>query len=227
MLSTLLCIGVFSGFGQNKHDPFPTDCEPFVVSPESASLEAKEVQGKCGFGSVFFGKKDLDELKSVKKCVGLRFYIAMERPDQRFADVIAVAINEDGKEIGDFLERKYHLAKALDAHFPHEFQKLNKSKAKGFVMNVKIGDSKLDQYAGYIGVDRLNSLLSQVGSQGIRIYPAEYVKDDKTYRTMSFGSIKLDGKDVRDMGSDYLEGRLPCPVDCGGEGDERHYLWTR
>ena len=214
------------GYAQNGEFTFPTDCKPEIVSATDAALEASNSQSKCGFGSVYFSAADIKELMAVNRCVGLRFYIAMERADQKFADVVGVAINTNGREIGDFLEKKYHMAKALDAHFPHNFIKTNRKNAKAYVDNLTYGPSKLDPYVGYLGIDRLNSLITQVGSDGIRIYPAEYEKEGDTFRTMSFGAVKLKGKDIEDMGTDYLEGRLPCPVDCGGDG-ERNYLWNR
>lgn len=205
---------------------FPTDCNPKAVSNESAAAEAITSLKVCGFGSTFFHRKDINELKDLKNCVGLRFYIASERPDQRYADVIAVAIDANGKEIGKFLERKYHLAKSLDAHFPHEFEKMNKSKAKSKVFMLMEGALKLDPYVGYIGIDRVQWLLKDTDADGIRIYHAMYEKEGKNYRTMSFGAVRVDGKQVLDLENDYLEGRLPCPVDCGGDGD-KNYLWNR
>ncbi len=150
---------------------FPTDCEPEIITAEDAAAAAKDLIDVCGFGSVYFHEKDLEELLSVKNCAGLRFYIAMERPDQRFTDVIAVAINEKGKEIGDFLERKYHMAKALDAFYPHDFEKMGNSKAKKYVDNLINGDSKLEPYVGYLGIERIEALLATEKANGIRIYP--------------------------------------------------------
>lgn len=215
-----------TSFIANAQWTFPTDCDPTPVSNESASNEAKTSSEACGFGSVFFHRKDVEELMDLKSCVGLRFYIAAERPDQRYADVIAVAINANGKEIAKFLERKYHLAKSLDAHYPHEFEKMDKYKAKSKVFMLMQGSLKLDPYVGYIGIERIQWLLKDNDAEGIRIYPAMYEKEGKDYRTMSFGAVRLDDKQVLDLENDYLEGRLPCPVDCGGDGD-KNYLWNR
>lgn len=222
--SLILFICTINALGQIKS--FPEDCKPVEIDAEEARQVAVEMLPTCGFGSVYIAKRDFEELMDVKGCVGIRFYIAMERSDQRYADIIAVAINTYGKEIGDFLARKYHMAKPLDAFFPNDFEKMDRFKAKKYVENLVNGEQNLSPYVGYLGSSGIKELLKIDGAQGLRIYPAELIKDSKSYRTMALGAVRIDGKDVKDVYATYLRGNLPCPTDCGGN-DEKYYLWNK
>jgi hypothetical protein len=202
---------------------FPSNDTPNKVAPAVAAAKANDQVETSGFTSAYFQKSDLNELIDVKGCVGIRFYVAMEDPKQKFADVIGVAINETGKEIGDFLSRKYHLAKPLDAHYPQEFKKMDRSNAKRCVDNLKNGVGKVEPFAGYLGTASILKLVEEGGASGIRIYAAIVTKGSTSYRTMSFGSVSVNGKLINNVGTDYLESNLPCPVDCGDEV----YLWQR
>ncbi|MCF8465021.1 MAG: hypothetical protein K9G41_09275 [Flavobacteriales bacterium] len=186
--------------------------------------QAKTFLPNCGFSSAYIHASDLKELMNVKNCVGIRFYVAMADPKQRFADVIAVAVKDNGQEIGDFLERKYHLAKPLDAHFPDEFEKLNLSSAKKYVFNLRDGVLGIKPYAVFLGLESISNLLKTENATGIRIYSSGYNVDGTELRTMSFGAVKYEGKVVSDAGGDYLQSALPCPVDCGGDP---YILWNR
>lgn len=190
----------------------------------TAIAEANLFLPTCGFSSVYIQTSDIQELLNVKKCVGIRFYVAMEDPNQRFADVIAVAINSEGKEIGDFLERKYHLARPLDAHYPDEFQKMNLSSAKKAVYNLRDGVAGIKPYATFLGIESLNTLLGTKGATGIRIYSSGFSGSKGNLRTMSFGPVLYENKEVKDIGGSYLQSLLPCPVDCGGDS---YLLWNR
>ena len=223
-LLSLILVTSFVAVSQNKS--FPEDCKPKEVAASEAAVVAKSMIPTCGFGGAYFAKKDLEDLMDVKGCVGVRFYIAMERTDQRYADIIAVAINAYGKEIGDFLSRKYHMAKPLDAFFPSDFQKMDRFKAQGYVNQLIEGKEKLIPYVSYLGVSGINSLLNTASAVGIRIYPSELIRDEKPYRTMSFGAVRVNGNIVEDASSFYLQGSLPCPTDCGGN-DDKYYLWNR
>lgn len=223
-IAFFLIASSFQVLAQNKS--FPSDCQPKEIQATEAVNSATDMAETCGFGSAYFAKKDLEELMDVKGCVGIRFYIAMERTDQRHADIIGVAINTYGKEIGDFLARKYHMAKALDAFFPNDFEKMDKYKAKKNVDNLIAGNQKLTPYVSYLGVSGLGNLLNIDGAQGVRIYPSELIRDSKPYRTMSFGAVRVDGKNVVNVWDRYLQGNLPCPTDCGGN-DDKYYLWNR
>ncbi len=200
---------------------FPASDSPTKLSATDAAARSVDLIEISGFGSVYFQKSDLSDLINVKNCVGIRFYVAMEDPKQRFADVIGVAINTDGKEIGNFLERKYHLAKPLDAHYPDEYKKMNRTTAKRCVDNLKTGAGQVEPYVAFLGIASIKALLAQANSTGMRIYPAQVSKDGKDIRSMAYGSVETTGKVVNDLGSDYLLSNLPCPVDCGDEP----YLW--
>jgi hypothetical protein len=148
----------------------------------------------------------------------------MQDKNQRFADVVAVAINSKGQEIGDFLEKKYHLAKPLDDHFPSDFQKMNLSRAKKTVYNLRDGAAGFVPFAVFLGLESLNSLISTSRATGVRIYSAGNVVGGAPLRTMSFGAVSYENLLITDVGSNYLQSMLPCPVDCGGDG---YLLWNR
>jgi len=222
VLITLACI-TGQGNLMAQRITFPATDSPTSVTAREAADMATDMIATTGFGSAYFQKSDLLELIDVRNCVGIRFYVAMENPKQRFADVIGVAINEEGKEIGDFLERKYHLAKALDAHYPSEYQKMNRSSAKRCIDILTNGTRNVQPYAAYLGATSIKTLLNEANSTGIRIYAAEISESGNNYRSMAFGSVESTGKEVNDVGTNptYLRSNLPCPVDCG---DERQLL---
>lgn len=203
---------------------FPVKDTPKQMTLETVQADALLYKESCGFTSVFIQSSDLRELLAVKNCVGVRFYIAMEDPKQRFADVIAVAINGDGKEIGDFLERKYHLAKALDAHYPDEFQKMNLAAAKKAVADLQNGVAGYAPFAAFLSRESLNALLNTANASGVRVFASGFQSGSEALRTMSFGAVLYENKEVKDLGVGYLQSKLPCPVDCGGDS---YLLWNR
>lgn len=196
--------------------------KPVMVKPVMAHEEAQANLPVCGFTEAYFEKTDIIFLMNVNGCVGIRFYISMEDPKQRFTDLIAVAIREDGKEIAKFLKRKYRLVKALDAHFPDEVRWMSRSTAKKCVDNLIFGASGLKVYTAYISQQTINGLFGMEGCTGVKISPAMINGKD---RTMSFVPAKKVGTDIVEIpGTDYLQTLLPCPVDCG---DMDYYLWER
>lgn len=199
---------------------YSPDITPKTIENSEALKRTKAALSVCGFVSAYFQKSDLLDLMDVKNCVGIRFYIAMQDPMQRYSDVIAVAVNENGKEIGNFLERKYHLAKSLDAHYPDEYSKMNRSTAKRYVSNLN-EFSKLEPFAVFMGMENLNQLLSAAECSGIRIYSGTMDGTVGSTRTMLYGSTKVEGRLVKDVGLSYSISHLPCPVDCGDDP----YLW--
>lgn len=222
LFACLLCLFAFAS--PSIAQTFQTNDTPLQKELLTVVDEANVFLSTCGFSSVYIQSSDLRELLNVKKCVGIRFYVAMEDPNQRFADVIAVAINQDGKEIGDFLERKYHLARPLDAHYPDEFEKMNLSTAKKAVYNLRDGVAGISPYASFLSIESLNSLLATSGATGVRIYSSGFSGSNGQLRTMSFGAVKYENKEVNDLGGKYLQSQLPCPVDCGGD---TYLLWNR
>ena len=220
--SLLLALLAFFSIQSNvfAQTTFTAADNPKVVSKTLAFEATKTNLFTCGFSSVYIQSADLKELMNVKNCVGIRFYVGMQNPNQRFADVVAVAINANGKEIGDFLERKYHLAKPLDDHYPDDFEKMNLSSAKKAVYNLRDGVAGFKPFAAFLGTESLNSLINTADATGVRIYSA----GSGSVRTMSFGAVSYANKEVKDISTNYLESLLPCPVDCGGDG---YLLWNR
>lgn len=202
---------------------YSTNIQPKQIESSEALKQTKAAFSVCGFVSAYFQKSDLMELMDVKNCVGIRFYTSMEDPQQRYADIIGVAVDRYGKEIGNFLERKYHLAKSLDAHYPHEYTKMNKSRAKKCVKNLNESVAKIESYSAFMGIDNLNQLLDNNGCTGVRIYAGTMDGTTSSNRTMHFGAAKVEGKLVKDAASKYVISNLPCPVDCGDDP----YLWEK
>lgn len=204
---------------------FPTNCEPTEISADQAAIESRELIQTCGFGSVFISRLDIEDLLKTEKCVGIRFYISMESGGQKYADVIAVAIDETGQEIGNNFQRTYLMVKSLDEKsYPAYARGLNVYEAERCVSNLSGGKSGLDPYVGYLGSETLRSLLEQE-CDGIRVYPSEVRIDDKTYHSMSYGAAKTSDGEILDVYDVYYQAMHPCPTDCGGDGD-KNYLWN-
>lgn len=195
------------------------------ISADQAASESVELVQSCGFGSAFISRLDIEDLLKTEKCVGIRFYISMETGDQKYADVLAVAIDENGQEIGNSFQRTYLMVKSLDEKsYPANARGLNIYEAERCVSNLSDGKSGLDPYVGYLGSETLSNLLKQ-DCDGIRVYPSDVKIDGKTYHSMAYGAAKsYDGK-VSDATDVYYRAMHPCPIECGGDGD-KNYLWN-
>lgn len=239
-LLILLALGfsaIQNGYAQEKHgaphnpqpllfpNPEVPPYLPEMVKAADAAVEARENLPTSGFSAAYFAKEDLLELMKPNKAVGIRFYIAMDEPKQRFSDVLAVAVDVTGKEVAQFLERKYRIVKALDAHYPDEVQWMNRSNAKRCINNIMNGNSGYEVHAAYLSISSLTGLFNMQGATGIKVASSKYQHTDgRPYQSMSFAPAMIRDNDVSEIpGNDFLKSKLPCPVECGDE----IYLWDR
>lgn len=204
---------------------FPTDCSPNEIAAKDVEVQAKSLFPTCGFGSAYISNADLEDLLNVETSVGVRFYISMEKVDQGYADLTAVAIDQNGKEIGSKFQRTYLTVKPLEVSTPSYAKGLNLYEAEKFVKNLVASKSNLKPYVGYLGAENLQRLM-KTQSDGIRVYPSEIQLEGKTYHTMSFGSVAVGSKGLTNTTDIYLQAVHPCPIACGGDG-ETNYLWNR
>ena len=218
---------LFISHSIKAQETFSTDCKPRTVSATEAEVNSKELIRKCGFSSVFFQADDLYQLVQIQEATGIRFYIAKQISTQEFVDVIAVAINESGKELEEKPNRSYLMKRSLDdgKTWYNAATGLSSVMASSYVQNIKLGKEELESYTSYLGRENLQSLL-EIGGDGIRIYSSEVKLDDGTFNTMSFGVVKyFKGNSLENGSEEYMLSKDPCPIVCGGEGD-MNYLWN-
>lgn len=198
---------------------------PTMVKPKVAETEALAKSSVAGFTGAYFDKSAILDLLEPTNAVGIRFYIAMQNPKQRFSDIIAVAINEDGKEVAAFLEKKYRSVPSLDMYYPEDLNKkshwLPKRVARIHVQNLLNGAAGYKKFTAYYSKSVIYDLFKIDGMTGIRMRPSTEEGTGNT--TMNMGPVRVVGNNVEDIvGTDYLRSNLPCPVDCGDTGE---YLW--
>ena len=176
--------------------------------------ESNQVKGTCGFSGAYIAKSDLDYLMNLNKCVGIRIYNGKEDAKEQFCGVIAVAINEDGKEIGHFMASKYFDVGSEDEGGSYSVQKIGQNNAKDRITNVA-NSSSLDYQKVFFSKSTVNERLTVSGATGVHIRPGEV----GGYKTMMMSSAKLDKGSLTDLGDKYLKSKLPCPVQCGDTGN--------
>lgn len=207
-----------------NYKTFTANCEPTEISSDEASTNARSLTSTCGFSSAYMNRYDIQDLLKIDQCVGVRFYISKEKTDQSYADVTAVAINEQGNELKSDFQRTYLMVRDLTKSYPSYAIGLNVYQAERCVNNLSSGKSGIEPYTGYLGRDALTQLLES-GGDGLRIYPSNVELDGRMYRSMTFGAVSARDGSVRDVSGTYLQAMHPCPIDCGGDG-EMNYLWS-
>ena len=90
--------------------------EPVAVDASTAKSESAKATQTCGYSQVFYTKSDLDYLMNLSDCVGVRFYNGKMDEKTSNCEMIAVAVNADGKEIGHLMSNKYLHAYAYDVN---------------------------------------------------------------------------------------------------------------
>lgn len=203
---------------------FPTNCEPQSVDVAAVAKDAKSLLGTAGFENVYFSKADIQDLIT-ESSVGIRFYVCKATKNQSYADVMAVSINADGNELKTKnANRQYLFTMDVNTRFLYNALGVNSAIASSRVANLESGSPKIDYYTSYLGNETLKTLINTEGADGIRIYPANIEIDKETYRTMCFGSVKVNQGTISNLSNTYLLATHPCPVQCGGSGGQ--YLWS-
>ena len=189
--------------------------KPVEVKTADALREAESLSASCGYTKAFFSKEDLNTLMKVSGCVGIRIYNAKESERQTNCDVIAVAVDATGKEIGAFAKNKYLHAESYDENTSCNSKKLSQSRAEACVKNV--ASSKLEYQKVFFSKSLVDNSLNAAGSGGIAVLPGS----NGSQATMMIAGASLSNGKLTEVESNYHKSQLPCPTDCG---DPVHYL---
>lgn len=214
ILCSLLVIEVNGQSTIKYTSPETGQFAPIQLTSSVAKQEAQAASGSCGYSSAYFDKTELESLMSAKGCVGIRIYNAKVNETQHHCDVVAVAVNEDGKEIPSF-GKKYLHGSSFDNNPSCPSSKVNKNNAKGYVENVA-NSSSLEYQKVFFSKSLINERLAVAGgTTGINVLPGDLSGE----KTMMVSAAKLEGGKLTDLGDAYMKSKLPCPTDCGDTGN--------
>lgn len=188
--------------------------KPVLVKAEDAFREAAAAGQSCGYTKAFFAKADLVALMNVAGCVGIRIYNSKESSTQAHCDVIAVAVDAAGKEIGPAIGNKYLHAKSYDENTSCVSKKITKTKAEGCVKIVS--GSGLSYQKVFFSRALIDERLKN--GSGIAVLPS----NNGSQSTMMIAAASLTNGQMKEMESNYFKSQLPCPTDCG---DTANYLF--
>lgn len=202
-------------------DPEPSSHAPVSVPEAEIEEEVSINYGICGFSGVYFKKEDINNLLKETGCVGVRFYNGKEETSQYFSDVLAVAIDANGKELG--ANPNYVLSRALDLNGALVTTNVTKSHAKSCVSNLDLSNSFV-RYTSYFSKSSLNEALNPKSATGLKVVPGHRVfttstNTEQVCRTMSIVPVMIDQNKLKNLSGTYLKGLEPCPVSCGDTGE--------
>lgn len=189
--------------------PEKSGLEPVAVEASTAKSESASAAPTCGYSQVYYSKRDLDYLMDLSDCVGIRFYNGKIDEKTSNCEMIAVAVNPDGKEIGHLASNKYLHANSYDVDTQCESKKVSKSNARGCVEHVA-DDKSLTYQKVFFSKDFLKKRL-EVSNNGIVIIPV----DSRDGSTMMVAGAKLENGKITELEGTYYRSQLPCPTDCG------------
>ena len=231
MSSVLFCTNVLVAQNaklENKESGFsnPATNSPISISVEEFDAQAQDNIGWCGFSAAYFHKGDVEALLNTPACVGVRIYNAKEGVGQSYADLIMVAVDSKGNEIGS--SPNYILSKALDVNGSLASNKVTFKYPKTCVSNLDVSNSFV-VYSSYFSKTTISGLLGQPNCTGIKVKPTDerFTVNGSTevHRTMSVGAANVNNSKLTELGSSYLKSVEPCPTDCGTSGGK--YLWEK
>ncbi|MCF8277968.1 MAG: hypothetical protein K9J17_14640 [Flavobacteriales bacterium] len=211
LASVSISIGIAQAQTPMYSSPEPTEQSPIQVKKSDAISEATSVSKTCGYNQAYISIKDLEALLSPSSCVGIRIYNAKESSDQQNSDIIAVAVDQNGKEIGS--TSKYLNAKSYDENQSCPSRRIGKSKAVGCVKNIT--NSSLNYQKVFFSKAVLKERISVSGMTGIMVIPGELSGGS----TMMICAAALDGGKLTALEANFLKSQLPCPTDCGDSGN--------
>lgn len=212
ILITLAFLTSGSAFAQTIYSsPEEKGTEPISIKKSEAITEAAEVSGTCGYNRAYISSADLQALLSVDGAVGIRIYNAMESSEQKNCDIVAVAVDAEGNEIG--AEKNYLLAKSYDENTSCAASTVSRDHAQRSVETV--AESKLKYQKVFFSKAVLEERLNVNKATGITIIPGSI---NGVSTMMIMAATLADGK-ISELESNYLKSQLPCPTDCGDSGN--------
>lgn len=214
LVTTASVVVASTTYGQVFYSsPEPKGSEPMVMKVSDALAEAASVSSSCGYTRAYISSADIQNLMSLKDAVGIRIYNAKETSGQRYCDIVAVAVNNAGKEIGPQIGNKYLHAESHDASNSCTSKRISKSKAQGCVNTVATSDL-IDQKV-FFSRSMLSDRIKVQNATGISILPGQLPEGS----TMMVAAAKLENGKLTELEDNYLKSRLPCPTDCGDSGN--------
>lgn len=194
--------------------PESPEYQPIVLSVDEATNKATEASGRCAYSQSFFSSSDLNRLLSISKCVGVRFYNGFMNEQDKNASMVAVAVDETGKEIGKVFSNNYLCVASFDQSAKCESLTLSKSKARVCVENV--ADSDVTSQKVFFSKALIEARLTTKNANGISLLPTI---NDRSEYTMSISGAEFANGKITVVESNYYQSELPCPTDCGNTDD--------
>ena len=205
--------GTAGSFAQMYSNPEPADKSPLQIKKGDALAEASSVSKSCGYNQAYISKEDLDALLSLSRSVGIRIYNAKETTGQSNCDIIAVAVDEAGKEIGATFSSKYVHTESFDDNKSCPSKRISKSKASGCVSNVLKTD--LNYQKVFFSKSTIDARWNVSGATGIKLIPGQLSGGS----TIMIMASQLTSGELKELEASYLKSQLPCPTDCGDSGN--------
>ncbi|MCF8465022.1 MAG: hypothetical protein K9G41_09280 [Flavobacteriales bacterium] len=202
-----------TSFAQIYSSPEPKDKGLIEVKKEEAIAEASEMSKACGYSHAYISTEDLFALTNISKSVGIRVYNSKESIEQSSCDVIVVAVDAEGKEIGSGLNSKYVQIQSPEINKSCPSRRISKSKASGCVSNTIKTD--LTYQKVFFSNESLMARIKIPGATGIKLIPGKFAAGS----TMMIVAAKLESGSLIELEANYLKSQLPCPTDCGDSGN--------
>lgn len=162
------------------------------LSASQAASEVTEAASSFGFNQLYLSNSQIDAFRAVERSEGIRFYTALNTETQR-PTIIAVAVTNDGTELGD-----YAIVKGLTS------SNLNKSEAQAGVQ-ASI-DSDFTAMNARVSTSDLINLVVKEGANGIHIKPGN--------GGFILVAATENGSESADFGVAYNKLEEPCPPLC-------------
>lgn len=216
-LLLLLLLIPFFGAAQEKpmySSPESDEFAPRILSISEATSKAEQAGGSCAYTQAFISSSDLTKLLNISKCVGVRFYNGLQNESDKYASMIAVAVDAYGNEIGRTFSNNYLCVASVNKSSKCETSTLSKGKARNCVEFVSSSDliSQKVFFSKALLEDRMNSK----NANGVSLLPAI---NDRSEHTISVAGASYENGKVTAAETNYYMSELPCPTDCGNTDD--------
>lgn len=172
-----------------------------LVDQEVAQREARENARDFGFENVYFSTQNLKSILQDSNTHQVRFYTALN-DDQRSQTQIAVGIDGDGNEMGQYVMSSGVEITILDKE--SAVQKVESSSS-----------SPLKTVCCTFSSKEVESFTMQEGSTGLHVKPG--LLEGRPTLTMVAAATLEEGDEsgTQDFGGTYLKASAPCPYACG------------
>ena len=207
-----LTLGAHAQSNFKYSSPEAREFEPIAIETAMAKTEAASLTESCGYSKVFYSKADLENLMNLSNCVGVRFYNGLADEKDANCQIIAVAVTENGKEIGHGKSSSYLHASSYDQDAKCTAHNVTKSNARSCVEHVANHRSFVSQKV-FFSRDFLKARMAK--ADGVVLIPAY----SEEANTMMVAGATLEDGQISELEGNYYKSQLPCPTDCGNPGN--------